>query len=136
MYWGFLQRAPDVPGWNYWTSEITQCNVDTVCIYGNSQTQYGKRFDVAKAFFYAAETINRYPGLANPPGSPGFDPSVYNPAYVTALYNGVLNRNPDQGGLNFWVGQLNQYGNYDPLLNAFLTCTEFRQRFGADNPHY
>lgn len=37
LYWGFLLRAPDVDGWNYWTSGITQCNVDTLCIYGNNQ---------------------------------------------------------------------------------------------------
>ncbi|HBB86294.1 MAG TPA: hypothetical protein DC047_01615, partial [Blastocatellia bacterium] len=46
-----------------------------------------------------------------PPGSPGFDPSVYNPAYITALYYGVLNRAPDQSGFNFWVGELNKWGN-------------------------
>ena len=136
MYLNVLLREPDQSGWDFWLSTITQCGTNAACIYGGPSAGLGKRFDVAKAFFYATETLGRYPGLAHPPGSSGFDPSVYNPEYVRALYNVFLNRQPDPDGFSFWVNDLNQYGNYDPLLNAFLTCTEFRERFGSNDPHY
>lgn len=135
LYLGFLNREPDVAGWDHWTSNITHCNVDTVCIYGNNLPQ-GWRFFTARAFFYAPDVWVRYPALANPPGSAGFDPSVYNPAFISACYNGFLGRDPDEAGFVYWVSQLDQYANYDPVMNSFLTCPEFRQRFGAVDPHY
>ena len=44
--------------------------------------------------------------------------------YVTDLYIAYLQRGPDTGGLNHWVGNTNQYGR-GATLNAFEVCTEF-----------
>ncbi|MBV8858798.1 MAG: pre-peptidase C-terminal domain-containing protein [Acidobacteria bacterium] len=64
-----------------------------------------------------------------------------NRAFVLMQYFGYLRRNPDDApepGLNyagwrFWLDKLNQFnGNYvqAEMVNAFITSTEYRQRFG------
>lgn len=51
-----------------------------------------------------------------------------NAEYVRRLYNGVLGRNYDQGGYDFWVHSL-QYGSSRmEVLNGFLYSEEFAQR--------
>jgi hypothetical protein len=54
-------------------------------------------------------------------------------------YFGYLQRNPndppdaDYGGFNFWLSKLNQFnGDYiaAEMVKAFISSTEYRQRFG------
>jgi hypothetical protein len=62
-----------------------------------------------------------------------------NRAFVLMEYFGYLRRNPDAApdsnfdGFNFWLNKLNQ-ANGDfikaDMVKAFLTSTEYRQRFG------
>jgi hypothetical protein len=47
-YLDFLSREPDQAGWDYWTSQITQCGLDALCIHN-------KRVDVSNSFFYEQE---------------------------------------------------------------------------------
>ncbi len=47
-YFDFLSRVPDAGGLDYWTSQITQCGSNAVCIHN-------KRVDVSNAFFYESE---------------------------------------------------------------------------------
>jgi hypothetical protein len=47
--------------------------------------------------------------------------------YVSSLYAGLLQREPDDGGLAFWVGWLPQ-GGRTQLLGNFLASREFQQR--------
>lgn len=132
IYLGLLNREPDQGGWDNWLSNITQCNVNPSCMFG----KLGRRQWVVRQFFYGTEMANRFPGLANPPSSPGFNPNVYNPEFVRACYVGLLNRNPDQQGFTNWVNTLNQTGDFDHVLNGFLESAEFRARFGAVDPRY
>ena len=62
-----------------------------------------------------------------------------NEAFVLMQYFGYLRRNPDDppdadfSGFNFWLSKLNQFnGNYvqAEMVKAFLSATEYRQRFG------
>jgi len=66
---------------------------------------------------------------------------VNNEAFVLMEYFGYLQRNPydppeptlDYSGYNFWLGKLNQFnGNYiaAEMVKAFISSTEYRQRFG------
>jgi hypothetical protein len=48
QYLDFLAREPDQGGFEYWTSQITQCGNDANCIRN-------KRIDVSNAFFYELE---------------------------------------------------------------------------------
>jgi choice-of-anchor B domain-containing protein len=55
------------------------------------------------------------------------------PAFVLMEYFGYLRRDPDEEGYNFWLGKLNQFnGNFveAEMVKAFITSTEYRQRFG------
>jgi hypothetical protein len=64
----------------------------------------------------------------------------FNQAFVLMQYFGYLRRNPDDppdsdfSGYNFWLTKLNQFGgNYvqAEMVKAFITSTEYRQRFGS-----
>jgi hypothetical protein len=65
-----------------------------------------------------------------------------NKAFVLMQYFGYLRRNPDDppelnldfAGYNFWLGKLNEFnGNHiaAEMIRAFITSTEYRQRFGT-----
>jgi hypothetical protein len=115
----------DLPGWKYWTSQISRCAFDLNCIHA-------LRVNDGLAFFLSGEFIGTDPDLANPPGSPGFNPAVYNRAFVKYCYLKYLHRNPvlDQGGWDFWTNDLNSSGNYAHMIDAFISCADYR-----DNRH-
>ena len=48
QYRDFLNRDPDQSGLDYWTSQITNCGTDVLCIHH-------KRIDVSNAFFFEQE---------------------------------------------------------------------------------
>jgi hypothetical protein len=63
----------------------------------------------------------------------------FNRAFVLMQFFGYLRRNPndpqdtDYTGYDFWLGKLNQFnGNFvnAEMVKAFITSTEYRQRFG------
>ena len=65
--------------------------------------------------------------------------SEFNRAFVLMQYFGYLRRDPnsgpdsDFGGYNFWLTKLNLFnGNFvnAEMVKAFITSTEYRQRFG------
>lgn len=58
----------------------------------------------------------------------------FNSAFVTMEYFGYLRRDPDTAGFNFWLNKLNAFnGNFvqAEMVKAFLSSSEYRQRFGA-----
>ena len=90
LYVASFNRAPDSVGLDYWGGRLSD---------GMSLQ------DIAKSFFVQKETVAAYPT-----GLPTSD-------FVTKVYNNVLSRGPDTGGLNYWVGQLN---NGSVSKDAFL----------------
>jgi Tol biopolymer transport system component len=62
-----------------------------------------------------------------------FKTREYNFAFVLMQYFGYLRRDPDLGGYSFWLNVLNNRvpGNYRSMICAFLTSTEYQQRFGS-----
>ncbi len=63
----------------------------------------------------------------------------FNRAFVLMQYFGYLRRNPndtpdsDYTGYDFWLKKLNQFnGDYQKseMVKAFISSTEYRQRFG------
>src|SRR5437660_693822 len=63
----------------------------------------------------------------------------FNRAFVLMQFFGYLRRNPndpqdtDYMGYEFWLNKLNQFnGNFvaAEMVKAFITSTEYRQRFG------
>jgi uncharacterized protein DUF4214 len=57
----------------------------------------------------------------------------FNAAFVQMEYFGYLHRDPDDGGYNFWLGKLNQFGNWvdAQMVLAFIKSPEYRSRFGS-----
>ncbi|HJQ32271.1 MAG TPA: Ig-like domain-containing protein [Pyrinomonadaceae bacterium] len=56
-----------------------------------------------------------------------------NSAFVQMQYFGYLQRDPDEGGYNYWLGKLESFGgDYQKaeMVKAFLSSIEYRQRFG------
>ncbi len=79
MYIAYFDRAPDALGLLYWASRLK----DGMTLQ-----------EIAKSFFVQPETLAAYPA------------SQTTTEFVTKVYNNMLGRDPDQGGLNYWVNSL------------------------------
>jgi len=94
LYIASFNRAPDSVGLDYWGGRFSD---------GMSLQ------DIAKSFFVQPETVAAYP--TNMPTSD----------FVTKVYNNVLSRGPDAGGLKYWVGELNNgHVTKDSFLLAII----------------
>jgi hypothetical protein len=103
LYLGIMLRDPDYGGWTGWFNNLHN---------GYTQT------DILNAFLASPEFQSRYGSLDNT-------------AFVTLLYNNMLNRAPDQAGFTQWVAWLNN-GTYTraQVANSFITSPEFQLREG------
>lgn len=119
QYLDFLSHDPDEAGWNYWTSQITQCVSDTACV-GQ------KRIDASKSFWYTDEFLQQQPGLCN---SPGVVPDFNNAEFVRLCYYIYLQRGPDQAGYDGWLAQLNSTNDDNSIISGFINSAEYRARF-------
>lgn len=97
-YVAALGRDPDYAGWNYWFSQL--------------QARAQTADQVLNAFLASPEFQQTYGNLDNT-------------QFVTLVYNNVLQRNPDQAGLNYWVGQLNSGQTRSYVMNQFIISPEF-----------
>jgi hypothetical protein len=79
LYVASFNRAPDAMGLDYWGSQLKD---------GWSLQA------IAKSFFAQREAAAAYPAGQS------------TEAFVTQVYNNVLNRGPDSGGLSFWSAEL------------------------------
>jgi hypothetical protein len=61
-----------------------------------------------------------------------FVTAEYNPSFVVMQYFGYLNRDPEQGGYDFWLSVLNnrEPNNYRGMVCSFITSREYQERFG------
>jgi len=98
LYKAAFNRTPDASGLGYWISKM------------DSGMSYS---DVAKNFVTSAEFQTAFGGS---------NPSVN--TLVTKLYNNVLNRAPDSGGLAFWQDKLNTGWSTADVLGFFSTSGE------------
>ncbi len=62
-----------------------------------------------------------------------FYDKLFNGAFVQMEYFGYLQRDPDPDGYTFWLGKLNQFGDWRnaEMVRAFIVSPEYRSRFGA-----
>jgi hypothetical protein len=112
-YLDILDREPDQGGWDYWVSEIER--IMSLGVYVGEGFQAEARF-----FFNTGEYTNK---------------NKTNAQFVTDLYQAFLQREPDQGGLNYHVGRLSCLSR-DMLITDFAYTPEFQQYmtniFGPD----
>jgi hypothetical protein len=98
LYQAAFARTPDTPGLSFWIGQMDS----GAALLG-----------VAGQFISSAEFTAKY----------GANPS--NGDFVTLLYQNVLNRLPDQAGLDFWVNQLDAATISRPeVLIGFSESTE------------
>ena len=83
LYIAYFNRAPDAEGLNFWGTTFAN---------GFSLEQ------IATLFLDQTETRETYPD------------TLTNLEFATQVYNNVLGRTPDQGGLEFWAGALDGGG--------------------------
>lgn len=83
LYKAAFDRVPDVGGLSFWIQSL--------------DTSVGDLTWAAINFIGSAEFVQTYGNASND-------------AFVTLLYNNVLDRNPDAGGLTFWNNALNING--------------------------
>jgi hypothetical protein len=69
----------------------------------------------------------------NTPYGQEFYDNLFNAAFVQMEYFGYLQRDPDPDGYTFWLGKLNQFGDWRnaEMVRAFIVSPEYRSRFGA-----
>jgi hypothetical protein len=89
--------------------------------------------DAAIVAFGGGETAGRVAALRSVADSSSVREAELNPAFVLMQYFGYLRRDPDEPGYQFWLTKLNQFnGSYinAEMVKAFITSTEYRERFG------
>ena len=115
FYDGVLGRQPDLAGLEYWQNQLSS----------GQQTMAG----IAAAFLNSAEFLARFPSASAPADHGGANDS----AFVTALYENILDRAPDAAGLAYWVGQLAGTSTRTSVLLSFTGSTENLQNISAAN---
>jgi subtilisin-like proprotein convertase family protein len=97
LYLATLDRAPDEGGFANWATALA--NGTTLA-------------EITIGFINSIEFQSRYGALNNT-------------QFVTLLYNNVLDRTPDSGGLANWVGALAEGAMRESIVNGFSESQEF-----------
>jgi subtilisin family serine protease len=118
QYVDFLNREPDSVGFANWTGNLNACGTDWPCL--NAQRIHNMR-----GMIESFEFKQNKPALLNPTST-----DQYNREYVRQLYLCLLRREPDSGGLETYVSELNATGDYDHTVFGFVNGSEYRTRFG------
>jgi serralysin len=104
IYAAAYGRTPDEGGLRFWTGVMDG--------RGPGAPDAGDQEYLASFFLTANEFINLY----------GSNPTDYQ--YIDAMYANVLNRVPDQGGYDFWVGAMQGGLGRDDILISFAESAE------------
>jgi hypothetical protein len=96
LYQTLLGRAPDAGGLGYWADQIDSGNMT--------------RQDILPNFLHSKEYQNLY--NTNPSEA------------VKDLYTTVLDRDPEQAGLDYWIGQAKNGMTADDMYSGFRSSSE------------
>lgn len=98
-------------------AELFPYNTERAQLAADIRNGVKTRAQVVRAVIEITELVNR----------------EYNRAFVLMQYFGYLQRDPDAGGYQFWLDILNNRvpNNFRAMVCAFLTSTEYQQRFGS-----
>lgn len=97
LYQAAFDRSPDVDGLNYWIDR-----------WESEQLSIGR---IADDFVASSEFVATYGNLNNG-------------EYVTQLYSNVLDRSPDQGGFDYWVGRIDDGVSRADIMSSFSDSLE------------
>lgn len=102
-YLNILNRAGDSGGIDYWRSEVARMTA----LGANPKETY---IAMARYFFTSAEFLGR---------------NLDDDGFVRNLYLTFFNRAPDQGGLDYWKGQIAAGLPRDMVMYNFMFSSEF-----------
>ena len=110
FYRGVLSRLPDTGGFNSWVGQFrtAQCSGAGAV---NTTVE-----SISSAFMNSGEYLGR---------------GRTNAQFVGDIYNAFLRRGGDQGGVLFWIGQLNGGATRDSIRQQFIASGEFQGRVAA-----
>jgi phospholipase/lecithinase/hemolysin len=114
LYTAALGREPDLRGLAFWENAIAT---------GTSMTS------LAQFFLTSSEFTQRYPAAALPPDDGGPNDA----AFVTAVYQNVLGRAPDSGGLSYWIAAMAGGFTRADILESFAGSGENMNDISAAN---
>jgi Domain of unknown function (DUF4214) len=97
LYKAAFDREPDEVGLGYWIEQLDN----------------GGSLQLAASGFLISDEFRSLYG-SNPSDT----------LFLTKLYNNVLDRDPDQGGLNYWIGQINNGMSRESALINFSESNE------------
>lgn len=155
LYFAYFRRIPDYGGLQYWIGryrtgtamgDISQAfagSQEFVNTYGAlDNTQFvtlvyqnvlGRAPDAAGLAFWVGELASgardRGTVMLNFSESPEYRGIIGNEVYVTMMYVGMLRREPEQAGFDYWLGYLDSGASGLALINGFLGSAEYRNRF-------
>ncbi|MCR5718932.1 MAG: DUF4214 domain-containing protein [Lachnospiraceae bacterium] len=107
MYRLILGREPDEEGYRFWVNTLT--------------THQKAAANIVMDFFFSSEYVNL---------------KKSNSAKVTDMYAAMLDRNPDQGGYEYWLNHLEIGMTPKSIIGGFLASPEFKKLcagYGIDN---
>ncbi len=104
LYLAFFGRLPDADGLDYWIGKRAD---------GMSLAQ------ISDSFYQVAITSD-FTALT------GYAAGMDDRTFVTKIYENVLGRSPDAGGLNFWSALLSQKSRGEVVLSMLLSAHAFK----------
>lgn len=104
LYEAVLDRKPDSLGLSFWTEKLS---------HGTALSE------IATSFTESSEFKSEYGLLSDE-------------QFVALLYNNVLDRAPDAGGLSAWVTSLNAGSNRSSVVLGFSESMEFQQKVSSE----
>jgi hypothetical protein len=102
LYWAYFKRRPDLGGLNFW---INRYRAGTRLV------------EISQAFSRSSEFQSKY-GNTTPE------------QFVTLVYQNVLERNPDSGGLAFWANKIRQGTPRGQVMTNFSESSEGSRKIG------
>jgi Domain of unknown function (DUF4214) len=117
-----LDRPPYAYEQEQWIGSMT---ANQVAMCANTSAS---NFSVCDRALEAQTTLSFLEGSEYQGSNP---PITNNGAFVTALYEHLLQRGPDAGGLQFYTGYLNQTSDRLGAIYGFLNSDEYRKRFAC-----
>ena len=115
-----LGRDPDADSLASWSKYMTSSQV-AMC-----QNVSGTAFSVCDRAIEAQMIMDALNGSAYQKSNP---PIVDNKAFATALYKHLLQRAPDEGGLQSYLKHLDETNDRLGTIYSFITSNEYRKRF-------
>lgn len=104
FYNALFERLPDDAGLAYWVNDL----IDSTYGGGGNTIQ-----GAAQAFTESEEFQNLY------------GENVDNYQFVNLLYQNILNREADQAGYNYWIDEINAFGNRGGMIVSFANSGEY-----------